>query len=152
VVVGLALAVLLPMVLLGIGSAAGPDRPRSDRYVATLAPLLLPQRGPLVAAPAPSPTPAPRPIAASGTPTPLACQFAGGFAELAEVLGPEFVGTCLEPERPDHAARVIRQRTTIGEFVWFRDSGTTAFTDGPTTWYRCPTGFEGRLSDERPPC
>ena len=82
----------------------------------------------------------------------MPCGFIAGFAALAAELGRGVVGECAENEYAEAAARVSRQRTTLGEFVWFRDTGTVSFSDGETTRYRCYWGIERRPVAERPPC
>lgn len=74
--------------------------------------------------------------------TAVGCRFALGIAELAEALGPDLVGGCLEDEHADPATGVVTQQTGNGLFVW--DGAVVAFTDGLTTWRACPDGIDRR--------
>ena len=140
----LPLVVALALVLLGCRGPTGDPTPRAPAPTMAADPRATPRdffaSPALLAAGPPSPSPSP------------ACTFGSRFAELAAELGPGVVGDCVQGERDDATARVRRQRTTRGELVWFRDSGTVAFTDGATTWYRCPGGLEQRPSGQPAPC
>ena len=78
------------------------------------------------------------------------CRFVSSFFLLREQIGAERVGRCLENQVTLETGDA-RQRTEMGEMVWRRYDGVTAFTDGYQTWIAGPNGIEVRLNSERLP-
>lgn len=104
---------------------------------------------PTVAAAAPAPTvPPAAPPAIAAAPEPAGCAFQNAFASLRYLLGPEWVGDCLDDERDADNGEVV-QRTTGGILVWRRAIGSAAFSDGQDTWANGPRGVQKRLNNER---
>ena len=121
-----------------------PTPPSAASGESQLAPVAPPAgRGP-EASPSPSPSPSPSAVAA--------CSIGESFGRLAEALGDERIGRCLEGEYINMMTGNVHQRTTRGLLVWLKESGTAAFTDGSNTWYGCASAVERRPADLANPC
>lgn len=125
---------------------APPASPSVPTVAATAAPTPSPTR--VASTPTAAPSPSPSPAAVESA----ACRIGDSFAPLAQALGEEVVGRCLEGEYVNLTTGDTHQRTTRGLLVWVKARGVPAFTDGAATWYRCAEAIRPRPSDQPFPC
>jgi hypothetical protein len=80
-----------------------------------------------------------------------ACATAPAFTLVASILGPEIVGSCVEPfSVVNPATRQAEQRTTTGLYITRPAEPFTGFTNGYETWMNAGSrGFLRRLNTQR---
>lgn len=76
-----------------------------------------------------------------------ACLPGARFRALAQSVGASILGDCLEPERINPLNGNAEQLTTRGLMALHPADNVASFTDGARSWYLCPDGLFGSLSN-----
>lgn len=99
---------------------------------------------------APQPTAPPTAVPSILTPKP--CEYVRGFGDFVNAIGRDTVRECVDDERVNPQSGNTEQRSARGLLVWDKAKNLTAYTDGATTYYRCPTTIAQRPASEAFDC